>query len=358
MTCGCGKPKPCGDGSCPHKRRAPGTRLMPFSLWVTNYAPVVPKFYWDVESQEQRIYHLSLELDRLRAYINYIFCEVEKLANELAEALDRAEALLDELAEKIREVEQLISELRQIVADITARMNAIEAEFARVSQQAQRAEQTANAAQTAAQQAQQQAQQTSSDLTNLTRRVAALEECCETAKNRISELEKFRAKQEQINEGVRTELDALNVATAENPKISLTNYEASGQISSGPVAPSTQGIYASTMAIDIPVNIGADRVSLSALAVTARIGGNVAFEQADGTKKAISALYLIENGAPAFSEIIGWYCVISRSGLRVRIQFDKPLWKVGTGPNGNYFEERIVNGTPFAPAVWVEATVS
>ena len=393
MSCGCGKPKPCPDGTCPHKRREPGTRLMPFSLWVTNYAPVVPKFYWDVESQEQRIYHLSLELDRLRAYINYIFCEVEKLANELAEALDRAEALLDELAAKIREVEQLISELRQVIADINARMDAVEAEFARVKQQAQRAEQTANeaktaaqqantkadaaqtaaqqaqqqaqqantkadAAQTAAQQAQQQAQQTKTDLTALTARVAALEECCEDARRRLTVLENFKAAQERTNAQVRTELDALNVATTEDPQISMSNLESSGQISSGPIPPATQGIYASTLAIDVPCNVAANTVRLNSFACTARIGGYIAFEMEDGTKKVISALYLIENGQASFPEIIGWYCVPSRGGLRIRIQFDKPLWRVGTNPEGQWIEEKIMNATPFAPAVWLDAVVT
>ena len=372
MSCGCGKPKPCPDGTCPHKRREPGTRLMPFSLWVTNYAPVVPKFYWDVESQEQRIYHLSLELDRLRAYINYIFCEVEKLANELAEALDRAEALLDELAAKIREVEQLISELRQVIADINARMDAVEAEFARVKQQAQRAEQTANeaktaaqqantkadAAQTAAQQAQQQAQQTKTDLTALTARVAALEECCEDARRRLTVLENFKAAQERTNAQVRTELDALNVATTEDPQISMSNHESSGQISSGPIPPATQGIYASTLAIDVPCNVAANTVRLNSFACTARIGGYIAFEMEDGTKKVISALYLIENGQASFPEIIGWYCVPSRGGLRIRIQFDKPLWRVGTNPEGQWIEEKIMNATPFAPAVWLDAVVT
>lgn len=365
MSCGCGKPKPCPDGTCPHKRCAPGTRLMPFSLWVTNYAPVVPKFYWDVESQEQRIYHLSLELDRLRAYINYIFCEVEKLANELAEALDRAEALLDELAAKIRQVEQIISELRQVIADINARMDAVEAEFARVKQQAQRAEQTANESKTAAQQAntkadaaQTAAQQTKTDLTALTARVAALESCCEDARRRLTALENFKAAQERTNAKVRKELDALNVATTEEPNISMANFESSGQISSGPIPPATQGIYASTLAIDVPCNVAANRVRLNSFACTARIGGNVAFEMADGTKKVISALHLIENGQASFPEIIGWYCVPGRGGLRVRIQFDKPLWRVGTNPDGSWIEEKLMNATPFAPAVWLEAVVT
>lgn len=107
MSCnkGCGSAKPCQDGTCPHSKRPFNFHIMPFALWVTNYTPVIPKFYWDVESQEERIKHIVMELDRLRAYVNYITCEYEKYLQRLEEDLARTEDLAEQLEKLIKKEE-------------------------------------------------------------------------------------------------------------------------------------------------------------------------------------------------------------------------------------------------------------
>lgn len=46
----------------------PCNQLTPFNAWLA-YTPVIPKFYWDVYSQEERIKYLSLEWDRITHYL-------------------------------------------------------------------------------------------------------------------------------------------------------------------------------------------------------------------------------------------------------------------------------------------------
>ena len=361
MSCGCGRPKPCSDGACPHAKRPTTTKLIPFALWAQSYTPVIPKFYWDVFSPEEGILNLVRELDRLRAYINYMFCEVEKLAQELDEALQEAEKLADKLAQKLAEAEQLVTELRETIEivnkkiiDLTTKVNAAQKTADEAKQaaatadtKAGNAQQAAKTAQTAAQSAQAAAQQATQSLTSLNNRVAALEECCNTAKQRLSSLEEWK-------KDVNKQLKALNVITAENPNISLSNFECSGQTSSGPLGAGISK-YCSVLAAEVPLNINASGVTVNTLSASVRIGGNLSFKKTNGTLQPISALTLIENGQPAFSEIIDWYAVITRSGIRVRIQFSEPLWVSGKNPDGQYFEKKMQNGTPCAVAIWMDA---
>ena len=382
MSCGCGRPKPCSDGACPHAKRPLTTKLIPFALWAQSYTPVIPKFYWDVFSPEEGILNLVRELDRLRAYINYMFCEVEKLAQELDEALQEAEKLADKLAQKLAEAEQLLTELRETleivnkkIIDLTTKVNAAQKTADEAKQaaatadtkagnaqktaneakqaaatadtKAGNAQQAAKTAQTAAQSAQAAAQQATQSLTSLNNRVAALEECCNTAKQRLSSLEEWK-------KDVNKQLKALNVITAENPNISLSNFECSGQTSSGPLGAGISK-YCSVLAAEVPLNINASGVTVNTLSASVRIGGNLSFKKTNGTLQPISALTLIENGQPAFSEIIDWYAVITRSGIRVRIQFSEPLWVSGKNPDGQYFEKKMQNGTPCAVAIWMDA---
>ena len=46
----------------------PCNPLTPFNAWLS-YTPVIPKFYWNVYSQEERIKYLSMEWDRITHYL-------------------------------------------------------------------------------------------------------------------------------------------------------------------------------------------------------------------------------------------------------------------------------------------------
>ena len=65
---------------------------VPLYKAVTEYTPVIPKLYWDVYSQEERIKAICNELDKICAYantlgiqLNYNTAEIEALYNEFEE---------------------------------------------------------------------------------------------------------------------------------------------------------------------------------------------------------------------------------------------------------------------------------
>ena len=47
------------------------TNIPPFWGW-TRYTPVIPKMYWDVYSQEERIKRLCRDHDKLAHYASYL----------------------------------------------------------------------------------------------------------------------------------------------------------------------------------------------------------------------------------------------------------------------------------------------
>ena len=68
--------------------------FMPYSVWL-NSTPVIPKLYWGVYSQEERILHICKEIGNMVAYldevgikVNATHEEVEALAKELADFYD------------------------------------------------------------------------------------------------------------------------------------------------------------------------------------------------------------------------------------------------------------------------------
>ena len=64
-----------------------------YSGW-TSFTPTIPKLYWDVYSQEQRIKDLCMNFDKCEQYLDY----VAKLTNDwVGEYTDEVQAKLDEL---------------------------------------------------------------------------------------------------------------------------------------------------------------------------------------------------------------------------------------------------------------------
>lgn len=48
------------------------TRWFPYFAGFTEFTPTIPKLYWDVESQEQRILYLCKQLHKLICYIDFV----------------------------------------------------------------------------------------------------------------------------------------------------------------------------------------------------------------------------------------------------------------------------------------------
>lgn len=64
-----------------------------YSGW-TAFTPTIPKLYWDVYSQEQRIKQLCMNYNKAECYLDY----VAKLTNDwVGEYTDEVQAKLDEL---------------------------------------------------------------------------------------------------------------------------------------------------------------------------------------------------------------------------------------------------------------------
>ena len=75
----------------------PGLNFPIYSGWG-QYTPVIPKLYWDVYSQEQRLKQLCMNFDKVEHYLDY----VAELMNEWnIEFTDEIEA---ELAEMWRQI--------------------------------------------------------------------------------------------------------------------------------------------------------------------------------------------------------------------------------------------------------------
>ena len=83
------------------------TRWFPYFAGFTEFTPTVPKLYWDVESQEQRILALCKQLHKLICYIDYVgdkvvinHEEIEKLKYDL----QKREAYCADLERKNQEL--------------------------------------------------------------------------------------------------------------------------------------------------------------------------------------------------------------------------------------------------------------
>lgn len=76
----------------------------------TQYTPVVPQFYWDAHSNEERIKHLSKEYDRLCHYAS-------KIA-EKTNCLDEHKASKKELCCEIRKLTAKNTELKRLIDEL------------------------------------------------------------------------------------------------------------------------------------------------------------------------------------------------------------------------------------------------
>lgn len=67
--------------------------LAPFGCWP--YTMVIPKFYWDAESPEQRIKYLCMLYDKLMAYVDALKDDVNVDSAAIAELQDAFQKFMD-----------------------------------------------------------------------------------------------------------------------------------------------------------------------------------------------------------------------------------------------------------------------
>lgn len=98
------------------------TPLLPFNAWYMASSPVIPDFYWDVVSSEQRVKEICCRLSKLIDYANQQSVNISALRSEL-EALEsefekfKESGFFDYYAEQVKQwIEDNIAYLWQTFA--------------------------------------------------------------------------------------------------------------------------------------------------------------------------------------------------------------------------------------------------
>lgn len=120
-----------------------GHILKPFPKYsnFTQFTPELPKFYWDVYSQEERLKAICFEINKLIEFLDSIvdtinaqYAEMEELEQELRELAERCQELLNRVEEIIAGLEEwkhqmeeewaeFREEITQELADFEERLN-------------------------------------------------------------------------------------------------------------------------------------------------------------------------------------------------------------------------------------------
>lgn len=86
--------------------------ILPFNGWIGRFAgqPVIPSFYWNVYSYEQRIKEICIRLNRVIKYADYLGAHV----NELIDLVNNLSAKVDELNKQVIDLnERLEDEIKR-----------------------------------------------------------------------------------------------------------------------------------------------------------------------------------------------------------------------------------------------------
>lgn len=97
----------------------PTPAVVPLVAWTWN-TPVIPQFYWNVYSAEQRIKQICLEIGRIQEYLNYFAAHYNKMSGYLNKRIDKLTAAmyaeverLDKAIEEENKARKLTDELLQ-----------------------------------------------------------------------------------------------------------------------------------------------------------------------------------------------------------------------------------------------------
>lgn len=97
----------------------PTPAVVPLVAWTWN-TPVIPQFYWNVYSAEQRIKQICLEIGRIQEYLNYFAAHYNKMSGYLNKRIDKLTATmyaeverLDKAIEEENKARKLADELLQ-----------------------------------------------------------------------------------------------------------------------------------------------------------------------------------------------------------------------------------------------------
>lgn len=107
-----------------------GTVLPPF-IGFTAFTPEVPKLYWDVKSQEQRIFELFKQFHKLVCYANAISEEVNGLSTEIEQILEDFKTQVEEqlAAQDTKITEQLAAQDAKVTQQLQEMKDYIDIKF-------------------------------------------------------------------------------------------------------------------------------------------------------------------------------------------------------------------------------------
>ena len=88
--------------------------ITPFSVWTWS-TPVIPEFYWNIYSSEQRIKSICKEIGKIEAFLNYLVNETNKNVIELHKRIDQ---LTERVAQLERHVEEEVARLDALIAQL------------------------------------------------------------------------------------------------------------------------------------------------------------------------------------------------------------------------------------------------
>lgn len=90
--------------------------ITPFAVWTWS-SPVIPNFYWNVYSAEQRIKSICKEIGKIEAYLQYLVTKTNENVIELHKRIDQ---LTERVAQLERHVEEEVARLDQLIAQLRA----------------------------------------------------------------------------------------------------------------------------------------------------------------------------------------------------------------------------------------------
>ena len=107
-----------------------------FNVWTWN-SPVIPQFYWNVYSAEQRIKEICKQIGKISAYLDYSSAKINEANVDMAEQINKIntniqaqiDAITKQLTSEVTRLEGLISDVKkQHAKDVTSLQSNIDKE--------------------------------------------------------------------------------------------------------------------------------------------------------------------------------------------------------------------------------------
>ena len=106
----------------------PTPAVVPLVAWTWN-TPVIPQFYWNVYSAEQRIKQICLEIGRIQEYLNYFATHYNKMCGYLNKRIDKLTAAMYAEVERIDKAIEEENKARKLADELLQK--GLDAEIAR-----------------------------------------------------------------------------------------------------------------------------------------------------------------------------------------------------------------------------------